>query len=152
MFNKNTSSGGQISTTPDPTNNNSSQQQVVVPTTKMTDGIISPGAGSTMSDGILPVAPSQTVPPAMVTPQAPSTPPSVSPPSPANTSPPKPAVIDKKEGMDIMTRLTQRSNKVLSTANQKALELKNTLVDSEHLLFGLLADQEIFNLLSSLNR
>ena len=58
--------------------------------------------------------------------------------------------IDKKEGLDIMTRLTQRSNRVLSVANQKALELKNPFVDSEHLLFGLLADQEIFNLLSSL--
>lgn len=58
--------------------------------------------------------------------------------------------MDKKTGMDIMTRLTQRSNRVLTSAAQKAGELKSPMVDSEHLLFGLLSDQEIFNLLSGL--
>lgn len=113
-----------------------------------------------MSDGIMPPKPSVNqavvnnqppVAPAPATP-APPTPPATTVPGPTpsiGSTTPQPG-INKKEGMDIMTRLTQRSNRVLSTANQKALELKNELVDSEHLLFGLLADQEISNLLSSL--
>lgn len=58
--------------------------------------------------------------------------------------------LDKKSSLDIMTRLTQRSNRVLSVAAQKAQELGSQMVDSEHVLFGLLADQEIFNLFSSM--
>ncbi len=51
----------------------------------------------------------------------------------------------KRNDLDIMTHLTQRSNKVFLEANNKAKELKNTYVDSEHLLHGLLSDGEIYN-------
>lgn len=51
----------------------------------------------------------------------------------------------KRSDLDIMTHLTQRSNKVFLEANNKAKALKNTYVDSEHLLHGLLSDGEIYN-------
>lgn len=55
-------------------------------------------------------------------------------------------ITDKKRNdLDIMTHLTQRSNKVFLEANNKAKALKNTYVDSEHLLHGLLTDGEIYN-------
>ena len=44
-----------------------------------------------------------------------------------------------------MTHLTQRSNRVFLSAQNKAKELKISLVDSEHLLHGLLSDVEIYN-------
>ncbi|MEK9179059.1 MAG: ATP-dependent Clp protease ATP-binding subunit, partial [Patescibacteria group bacterium] len=47
-------------------------------------------------------------------------------------------------------RITQRSNKVLTAAAFKAQQMNQPLVDSEFVLYGLLSDQEIFNLLSSL--
>src|SRR3989338_1238078 len=49
--------------------------------------------------------------------------------------------------LDLMTHLTQRSNRVMMAAQIKAKELKTDLVDSEHLLAGLIADSEIYNLL-----
>ncbi len=49
--------------------------------------------------------------------------------------------------LDLMTHLTQRSNRVMMAAQTKAKELKSDLVDSEHLLAGLTADSEIYNLL-----
>ncbi len=49
--------------------------------------------------------------------------------------------------LDLMTHLTQRSNRVMMAAQTKAKELKSDLVDSEHLLAGLIADSEIYNLL-----
>lgn len=51
----------------------------------------------------------------------------------------------KKTELDLMTHLTQRSNRVFLSAQTKARELNNDLVDSEHLLHGLLADTEIYN-------
>lgn len=51
----------------------------------------------------------------------------------------------KKEELDLMTHLTQRSNRVFLSAQTKAKELKNQFIDSEHLLHGLLADTEIYN-------
>lgn len=51
----------------------------------------------------------------------------------------------KKEELDLMTHLTQRSNRVFLSAQTKAKELKNQYIDSEHLLHGLLADTEIYN-------
>src|SRR3989338_5996694 len=45
-----------------------------------------------------------------------------------------------------MTHLTQRSNRVFLTAQNKAKELKDDYVDSEHLLHGLLSDPEIYKL------
>lgn len=49
--------------------------------------------------------------------------------------------------LDLMTHLTQRSNRVMMAAQTKAKELKADLVDSEHLLSGLTTDSEIYNLL-----
>lgn len=49
--------------------------------------------------------------------------------------------------LDLMTHLTQRSNRVMMAADTKAKELKSDLVDSEHLLHGLTTDSEIYNLL-----
>jgi len=52
----------------------------------------------------------------------------------------------KHQQLDLMTHLTQRSNRVFLSAQTKAKELKNDLLDSEHLLHGLLSDSEIYNL------
>jgi ATP-dependent Clp protease ATP-binding subunit ClpC len=49
--------------------------------------------------------------------------------------------------LDLMTHLTQRSNRVMMAAQTKAKELKSELVDSEHLLYALTTDSEIYNLL-----
>jgi len=51
----------------------------------------------------------------------------------------------KQQEIDIMTHLTQRSNRVFVSALNKAKELRNPLVDSEHLLHGLLSDIDIYN-------
>jgi len=52
---------------------------------------------------------------------------------------------DKKESFDLMTHLTQRSNRVFVAATAKAKELGNDLIDSEHILHGLVADPELYN-------
>lgn len=54
----------------------------------------------------------------------------------------------KRAGMDILSRLTQASNAALSQASGKARELKTAYIDSEHVLWGLLQDAEIYKLLS----
>lgn len=54
---------------------------------------------------------------------------------------------NKRENIDVMTHLTQRSNRAFLAANTKAKELKSTYVDSEHLLHGLLTDGEIYKML-----
>ncbi len=60
-------------------------------------------------------------------------------------------ITDQKRGeIDVMTHLTQRSNRVFLSANTKAKELKNTFIDSEHILHGLLSDGEIYKLLVDL--
>jgi len=105
-------------------------------------------SGPVMANGITPPPVVKIEPPLAPTSAAPT--PTKPTSEPDKSAPKESAPLEKKEGLDIMTRLTQRSNRVLSVANQKALELKNPLVDSEHLLFGLLADQEVFNLLSTL--
>ncbi len=56
----------------------------------------------------------------------------------------------KRNELDVMTHLTQRSNKVFVEANNKAKAMKNTYMDSEHLLHGLLSDGEIYNLMTEL--
>lgn len=58
----------------------------------------------------------------------------------------KPGGDDKSAQLDLMTHLTQRSNRVFVTAQQKAKELGSDLIDSEHLLHGLLADPEVYKL------
>ncbi len=52
----------------------------------------------------------------------------------------------KRTELDLMTHLTQRSNRIFMAAQQKAKELKSEFVDSEHVLHGLLADPEIYKL------
>ena len=64
-----------------------------------------------------------------------------------SVSAPQGGVNNKKEELDLMTHLTQRSNRVFLTAQTKAKELQNEFVDSEHLLHGLLSDTEIYNFL-----
>ena len=58
---------------------------------------------------------------------------------------PKTPEQKKREELDLMTHLTQRSNRVFLSAQTKAKELKNEYVDSEHILHGLLSDTEIYN-------
>lgn len=53
----------------------------------------------------------------------------------------------KRTDLDLMTHLTQRSNRVFVTAQAKAKELGSGFIDSEHMLHGLLADSEIYKLL-----
>lgn len=55
-----------------------------------------------------------------------------------------------QKDIDLMTHLTQRSNRVFVSAQTKAKELKNQFIDSEHLLHGLITDNEIYNLLVEL--
>lgn len=60
-------------------------------------------------------------------------------------------LTDQKRGdIDVMTHLTQRSNRVFLSANNKAKEMGNAFVDSEHILHGLLSDGEIYKLLTDL--
>lgn len=58
-----------------------------------------------------------------------------------------PTSFPTTNNLDLMTHLTQRSNRVMMAATTKAKELKSDLVDSEHLLYGLTTDSEIYNLL-----
>ncbi|NTU46212.1 AAA domain-containing protein [Candidatus Roizmanbacteria bacterium] len=52
----------------------------------------------------------------------------------------------KRSDLDVMTHLTQRSNRVFLSANTKAKELQSNYVDTEHILHGLLSDGEIYKL------
>ena len=54
----------------------------------------------------------------------------------------------KRAGMDVLTRLTQRSHACLMTAVKKAKELQIQYIDTEHVLWGLLADSGIYEILS----
>ncbi len=51
----------------------------------------------------------------------------------------------KHAELDLMTHLTQRSNRVFLSAQTKAKELKNEFIDSEHILHGLLSDSEVYS-------
>ena len=63
--------------------------------------------------------------------------------------PTNPAIdATKRVGMDILSRLTQRTNKALMAAVDKAKELKIQYVDTEHILWGLLQDGGIYQLIS----
>lgn len=57
--------------------------------------------------------------------------------------------ISKREALDMMTHFTQRSNRVILSATNKAKELKSEFVDSEHLLWGLTSDAEIYKVLTN---
>ncbi|MBL7150446.1 AAA family ATPase [Candidatus Microgenomates bacterium] len=56
----------------------------------------------------------------------------------------------KRAGMDVLTRLTQRSHTCLMAAVKKAKELRIQYIDTEHVLWGLLADSGIYEILSEL--
>lgn len=56
---------------------------------------------------------------------------------------------EKKEMLDLMTHLTQRSNRVLVASQAKAKELKSNFIESEHILYGLLTDSEIYQFFTS---
>lgn len=56
----------------------------------------------------------------------------------------------KRGDLDVMTHLTQRSNRVFMSANNKAKEMQSSAIDTEHLLAGLLTDGEIYKLLTEL--
>lgn len=68
--------------------------------------------------------------------------------TPADTTPTGDSSIDqdKRSQLDLMTHLTQRSNRVFMTAQQKAQELQAEFIDTEHVLHGLMADPEIYKL------
>jgi len=53
---------------------------------------------------------------------------------------------NQQSNLDLMTHLTQRSNRVIMSAQTKTKELKGDFVDSEHLLYALTTDSEIYNL------
>jgi len=55
---------------------------------------------------------------------------------------------NKRVGMDVLSRFTQRSNKVLLVAANKVKELKNQYIDTEHVLWGLLQDSSVYQLIS----
>lgn len=76
-------------------------------------------------------------PPPTQMPKVPTTPPVGAPPAKPEDS--------KREEMDLMTHLTQRSNRVFLSAQTKAKELQNEFIDSEHILHGLLSDSEIYS-------
>jgi ATP-dependent Clp protease ATP-binding subunit ClpC len=111
----------------------------VIPAPTMTNGIVPP----TMP--VTPVPPTKAADPVHAT-----TPPEQV----SKTNTPKPlgsniqSTINpkKREDLDLMTHLTQRSNRVFVAAQTKATELGNQFVDSEHLLHGLLTDAEIYKL------
>lgn len=69
-----------------------------------------------------------------------------------NAQPATPAdpAQSKNQELDLMTHLTQRSNRVFVLASGKAKEFHNEFIDSEHLLFGLLSDSEIYKLLTEM--
>ena len=58
--------------------------------------------------------------------------------------------LSRQALLDIMTHMTARANKCLALAQNKAKEIKSTEVDSEHLLAGLLADQQVYKLLTEM--
>lgn len=56
--------------------------------------------------------------------------------------------LQKRAGMDILSRLTQRSNKALVAAVTRAKQQQIQFVDTEYILWGLLQDSGIYQLLS----
>lgn len=56
----------------------------------------------------------------------------------------------KRAGMDVLTRLTQRSHATLMAAVKKAKELSIRYIDTEHVLWGLLTDSGVYEVLSEL--
>jgi ATP-dependent Clp protease ATP-binding subunit ClpC len=77
--------------------------------------------------------------------------------APVEGQPPAPSPVSelaidttKRAGMDVLARLTQRSNKAILQAVQKAKDFSSQYIDTEHVLWGLLTDSGIYQLLSEL--
>jgi ATP-dependent Clp protease ATP-binding subunit ClpC len=72
------------------------------------------------------------------------------PPPPINNVQQTGSAIDlkKRVGMDVLSRFTQRSNQSLMLSVNKVKELKNQYIDTEHVLWGLLHDSALYQLLS----
>src|SRR3989344_1285955 len=125
----------------DPAAQTSSTTQVVE-TTKTTQQAV-----PQTYNGIESPAPSHTVTQQTTTVKNPPSPVQSQPAATHSTTPQVKTQEEKKrEEIDLMTHLTQRANRVFLSAQNKAKELKVDMVDSEHLLHGLLADSEIYNL------
>lgn len=58
--------------------------------------------------------------------------------------------VSQRVGMDVLTKLTQRSNQVILKAAAKAAEKKVQYIDTEHILWGLLEDSGVYQLFSEL--
>ena len=56
--------------------------------------------------------------------------------------------MGKRVGMDVLSRLTQRANAVLMKSVEKVRELKIQYIDTEHVLWALLQDSNIYQLIS----
>ncbi|KKS97907.1 MAG: ATP-dependent Clp protease ATP-binding subunit ClpC [Candidatus Gottesmanbacteria bacterium GW2011_GWA2_43_14] len=56
--------------------------------------------------------------------------------------------MGKRVGMDVLSRMTQRANDVLMKAVAKVKELKVQHIDTEHVLWALLSDSSIYQLIS----
>ena len=88
--------------------------------------------------------PPQTLSPSASTPASPSPTPTNSPGTGSTTA----IDMNKRVGMDVLSRLTQRTNQSLMAAVSKAKELKLQYVDTEHVLWGLLHDSTVYQLIS----
>src|SRR3989338_9864463 len=56
--------------------------------------------------------------------------------------------MGKRVGMDVLSRMTQRSSDILLKAVTKVKELKGQHIDTEHVLWALLSDSAIYQLIS----
>ncbi|MBI4137070.1 AAA family ATPase, partial [Candidatus Roizmanbacteria bacterium] len=70
--------------------------------------------------------------------------------TPPDQTPEDKTPLQKRAGMDVLSRLTQRSNKALVSGVTKAKEMKVQLVDTEYVLWGLMQDSGIYQLVSDL--
>ncbi len=69
--------------------------------------------------------------------------------SPVAVSSSSPALdLSKRASLDVLSRLTQRANQALIMSVSKAKELKAQFVDTEHLLWALLHDSNIYQIIS----
>src|SRR3990167_2097259 len=119
------------------------------PASQSYNGIGNPQAGGQVYSGIgtpPPAAPGQSV--SQTTTSVSQT--SASSPSSAGKSEATQSSIDmgKRVGMDVLSRLTQRANAILMKSVAKVKELKVQYIDTEHVLWGLLQDSSIYQLIS----
>ncbi len=73
---------------------------------------------------------------------------SVSSPVAVSSSSPPALDLSKRASLDVLSRLTQRANQALIMSVSKAKELKAQFVDTEHLLWALLHDSNIYQIIS----